>query len=83
MKLESMKTFEICRPHFLSPYSLQKVRHPGVVTLEKMFETPERVFVVMEKLKGDMLEMILSSVNGRLDERVTRFLISQVGTCIM
>ncbi|XP_071833350.1 serine/threonine-protein kinase D3-like isoform X2 [Apostichopus japonicus] len=57
---------------------LQKVRHPGVVTLEKMFETPERVFVVMEKLKGDMLEMILSSVNGRLDERVTRFLISQI-----
>ncbi|KAJ8044764.1 Serine/threonine-protein kinase D3 [Holothuria leucospilota] len=57
---------------------LQKVRHPGVVTLEKMFETLERVFVVMEKLKGDMLEMILSSANGRLDERVTRFLISQI-----
>ncbi|XP_033626068.1 serine/threonine-protein kinase D1-like isoform X2 [Asterias rubens] len=57
---------------------LHKVRHPGVVNLERMFETPERVFVVMEKLKGDMLEMILSSVNGRLDERVTRFLISQI-----
>ncbi|XP_038074705.1 serine/threonine-protein kinase D3-like isoform X3 [Patiria miniata] len=57
---------------------LHKVRHHGVVNLERMFETPERVFVVMEKLKGDMLEMILSSVNGRLDERVTRFLISQI-----
>ena len=56
----------------------QKVRHHGVVNLEQMFETPERVFVIMEKLKGDMLEMILSSVNGRLDERVTKFLISQV-----
>ncbi|XP_041468354.1 serine/threonine-protein kinase D3-like isoform X4 [Lytechinus variegatus] len=57
---------------------LHKVRHPGVVNLEQMFETPERVFVVMEKLKGDMLEMILSSVHGRLFERVTRFLISQI-----
>ena len=61
---------------------MQKVRHPGVVNLEQMFETPERVFVVMEKLKGDMLEMILSSVHGRLFERVTRFLISQVSQII-
>ena len=43
-----------------------------------MFETPERIFVVMEKLKGDMLEMILSSKPGRLSERVTKFLIYQV-----
>lgn len=33
----------------------------------------------MEKLKGDMLEMILSSPKGRLSERITKFLISQVG----
>lgn len=32
----------------------------------------------MEKLKGDMLEMILSSPKGRLTGRVTKFLISQV-----
>ncbi|KAK3600915.1 hypothetical protein CHS0354_013295 [Potamilus streckersoni] len=57
---------------------LQNLHHPGVVNLEKMFETPERIFVVMEKLKGDMLEMILSSPKGRLSERVTKFLISQV-----
>lgn len=43
-----------------------------------MFETPERIFVVMEKLKGDMLEMILSHEKGRLTERVTKFLITQV-----
>lgn len=43
-----------------------------------MFETPEKVFVVMEKLHGDMLEMILSSENGRLPERLTKFLITQV-----
>lgn len=43
-----------------------------------MFETPERVFVVMEKLHGDMLEMILSSEKGRLPERITKFLITQV-----
>jgi len=32
----------------------------------------------MEKLEGDMLEMILSSTRGRLTERIARFLISQV-----
>ena len=61
---------------------LQTIRHPGIVTLEKMFETPERIFVVMEKLRGDMLDMIMryesGHVRGRLTERVTKFLIYQV-----
>ncbi|XP_027055178.1 serine/threonine-protein kinase D1-like isoform X3 [Pocillopora damicornis] len=57
---------------------LQHVNHPGVVNLEEMFETPERVFVVMEKMRGDMLELILSSAKGRLDERCTKFLITQI-----
>lgn len=43
-----------------------------------MFETPVKIYVVMERLKGDMLDMILSSPKGRLDERITRFLISQI-----
>lgn len=42
---------------------LQKVKHPGVVGFQQMLETPDRIFVVMEKLKGDMLEMILSELN--------------------
>lgn len=57
---------------------LQNLSHQGVVNLERMFETSERIFVVMEKLKGDMLEMILSSEKGRLSERITKFLITQV-----
>ncbi|KAK7573368.1 hypothetical protein V9T40_010559 [Parthenolecanium corni] len=57
---------------------LQNLSHPGVVNLERMFETDERIFVVMEKLKGDMLEMILSSERGRLSERITKFLITQI-----
>lgn len=57
---------------------LQNLSHGGVVNLERMFETPERIFVVMEKLKGDMLEMILHHENGRLSERVTKFLITQI-----
>ncbi|ENN72969.1 hypothetical protein YQE_10400, partial [Dendroctonus ponderosae] len=57
---------------------LQNLSHSGVVNLERMFETPERIFVVMEKLKGDMLEMILSHEKGRLTERVTKFLITQI-----
>ncbi|KAK3796156.1 hypothetical protein RRG08_018156 [Elysia crispata] len=57
---------------------LKNLHHPGVVNLQQMFETNERIFVVMEKLKGDMLEMILSSPKGRLTERVTKYLISQI-----
>ncbi|XP_072248546.1 serine/threonine-protein kinase D2 isoform X1 [Leuresthes tenuis] len=57
---------------------LQSLRHLGIVNLECMFETPEKVFVVMEKLHGDMLEMILSSERGRLPERLTKFLITQI-----
>ncbi|XP_024146369.1 serine/threonine-protein kinase D3 isoform X2 [Oryzias melastigma] len=57
---------------------LQKLHHPGIVNLECMFETPEQVFVVMEKLHGDMLEMILSSEKSRLPERLTKFLVMQI-----
>ncbi|XP_051963224.1 serine/threonine-protein kinase D2-like isoform X2 [Xyrauchen texanus] len=57
---------------------LQSLRNLGIVNLECMFETPEKVFVVMEKLHGDMLEMILSSEKGRLPERFTKFLITQI-----
>lgn len=61
---------------------LQNIHHPGVVNLEKMFETKERIFVVMEKLHGDMLEMILSSEKQRLTERCTKCLIYQVNLFI-
>ncbi|XP_047994235.1 serine/threonine-protein kinase D1 isoform X2 [Leguminivora glycinivorella] len=57
---------------------LQNLSHPGVVNLERMFETPERIFVVMEKLRGDMLEMILSHEKGRLTERITKYLVAQI-----
>ena len=57
---------------------LQNLHYPGVVNLERMFDTPERIFVVMEKLRGDMLEMILSSEQGRLSERITKFLVTQI-----
>ncbi|KAM3590213.1 uncharacterized protein V6R79_005923 [Siganus canaliculatus] len=57
---------------------LQSLSHLGVVLLEGMYETPQNVFVVMERLHGDMLEMILSSETGRLPERNTRFLVMQI-----
>ncbi|VVC37543.1 Hypothetical protein CINCED_3A014345 [Cinara cedri] len=57
---------------------LGKLEHPSVVNLDCMFETAERIFVVMEKLSGDMLEMILSSERRRLSERITKFLITQI-----
>lgn len=57
---------------------LQNISHPGVVNLERMFENPMNIYVVMEKLSGDMLEMILNSEQGKLSERVTKFLIYQI-----
>ncbi|VDK57126.1 unnamed protein product [Cylicostephanus goldi] len=57
---------------------LQRVCHSGIVRLEFMCETKDKIFVVMEKLNGDMLEMILSQAAGRLDERATRFLLVQI-----
>ncbi|KAI4901141.1 hypothetical protein NFI96_030382, partial [Prochilodus magdalenae] len=57
---------------------LQNLSHPGVIVLEGMFETAEHTFVVMEKLHSDMLETILSNENGRLPERITRFLVMQI-----
>lgn len=38
---------------------LQAVDHQGIIKLESMFETKDKIFVVMEKMNGDMLEMIL------------------------
>lgn len=64
--------------HTINPAIPQNLHHPGIVNLECMFETPERVFVVMEKLHGDMLEMILSSEKSRLPERITKFMVTQV-----
>ena len=57
---------------------LQNLHYPGVVNLEQMFETLERIFVVMEKLIGDILEMILSSEQGQLSDRITKFLVTQI-----
>ncbi|TNM93623.1 hypothetical protein fugu_001799 [Takifugu bimaculatus] len=57
---------------------LQGLSHPAVIVVEGVFETPEHIFVAMEKLHGDMLDMILSSELGRLPERITRFLITQI-----
>ena len=37
---------------------LQNLSHPGVVNLERMFETPERIFVVMEKLRGEKINQL-------------------------
>ncbi|XP_030424841.1 serine/threonine-protein kinase D3-like isoform X2 [Gopherus evgoodei] len=57
---------------------LQSLHAPCVVHLECMFESPAQLFVVMERMHGDMLEMILSSENGRLPEPLAKFLTAQI-----
>lgn len=49
-----------------------------MILVEGVFETLEHIFVIMDKLHGDMLDMIMSSELGRLPERITRFLVTQV-----
>lgn len=61
---------------------LQHLSHPGIVTLEQMFETPEKIYVVMEKMHGDMLELILSSPESKLSEQQTKFFVYQILTAL-
>ncbi|XP_065320983.1 serine/threonine-protein kinase D1-like isoform X1 [Gordionus sp. m RMFG-2023] len=57
---------------------LQTLSNPGVVNLDRMYESEEKIIVVMEKLAGDMLEMILNNPKGLLSETVARFLVYQI-----
>ncbi|KAI6661673.1 Serine/threonine-protein kinase D1-like [Oopsacas minuta] len=57
---------------------LQGISHPGIVGLEKVFENWKMLFVVMERLAGDMLELILTQPIGRLDEFNTKTIIYQI-----
>ena len=47
------------------------------VCVSYMAVCPLQIYVVMEKMNGDMLEMILSSPNSKLDERITKYMIYQ------
>ena len=57
---------------------LQGINHSGIVGLEKVFENWKMLFVVMERLAGDMLELILTQPTGRLDESNTKIIIYQI-----
>lgn len=57
---------------------LSKLSHPGVIILEKVYDFDDKVYIVMEQLEDDMLEMILSSPEKKLSERVTKFLAYQI-----
>ncbi|XP_065190058.1 serine/threonine-protein kinase D1-like [Sycon ciliatum] len=57
---------------------LSSIDFPGVIRLYSMFESEKRLLIVMERMDSDMLDMILSSPDGRLPERTGRYLISQI-----
>eukprot|EP01137_Pigoraptor_chileana_P014809 Opistho-2@69951 len=58
---------------------LQKLRHPGIISLLAMYESHEKIYLVMDRVQGgDMLDCILNSPPGRLSERTTRFLVYQI-----
>ena len=55
---------------------LSRLDHPGVIILERVHELPDKLYIVMEQLEDDMLEMIVSQ--KRLNERITKFLTYQI-----
>ena len=58
---------------------LKSLEHPGIVQLEKTFQDPEKIYLVMEKLSGgDMLDLTLSQPEGKLSERESKFYVSQI-----
>uniref|UniRef100_A0A8D0GXD3 Protein kinase domain-containing protein n=1 Tax=Sphenodon punctatus TaxID=8508 RepID=A0A8D0GXD3_SPHPU len=80
IKIINRERFRPCQENQLHNEAsiLQSLRWPSVVYLEGVFETPARVFVVMERLHGDMLEFILASERSRLPERLAKFLTTQI-----
>lgn len=57
---------------------LSGLNHPGVIILERVHDLPDKIYIVMEQLEDDMLEMIVSSPERKLSERVTKFLAYQI-----
>ena len=57
---------------------LSRLDHPGVIILERVHDLPDKIYIVMEQLEDDMLEMIVSTEDKRLSERVTKFLTYQI-----
>lgn len=57
---------------------LRRLDHPGIIALRDVFEFSSAICVVMDKMRADMLSMILSNEKGRLLERVAKFLIAQI-----
>lgn len=57
---------------------LSHLDHPGVIILERVHDLPDKIYIVMEQLEDDMLEMIVSTPEKRLNERITKFLTYQI-----
>ena len=54
--------------------------NPGVVNLERMFETSERIFVVMEKLKGETDPTTSTELNRRHENGYWTSIVLQIVT---
>ncbi|OAF64230.1 hypothetical protein A3Q56_08068, partial [Intoshia linei] len=57
---------------------LTEVNYEGVIRMEGFYETENKIFIMMEQLHGDMLDMILNHKKGRLNERITSYLTAQI-----
>lgn len=53
---------------------LRQLTHPGIVKFEMLSESKEEMFAVMERMDGDMLELILSQVHNKSGHSQPEFL---------
>lgn len=57
---------------------LHNLNHQGIVKLFALYDEPENLYIVTEKMATDMLEMIIKKENGRLSERIAKFCVYQI-----
>lgn len=55
---------------------LRRTRHPNIIFLHETIQTPDRVYMVMELMKGDLFEYIVK--NKKLSEGETAVLMKQL-----
>ncbi|KNC79824.1 CAMK/PKD protein kinase [Sphaeroforma arctica JP610] len=62
---------------------LKALKNPNIISLERIYHTPEVLYLVMERaFGGDLLDRILSQPNQSLSEPVAKYYIYQILTAL-
>ena len=68
---------------YLEKEILEKIKHPFLVGLDYVFQTDERIYFIMEFVRGGELYANMKKMpNKRFEERDVRFYISQIAVAL-